>query len=313
MNLKEFSFWNNNYIQYESNGDKNNNLSLDEIKPYLKDIIIDLQSSDIWEIELTIAINFISSEDTEEERVIHSMSDNRKFTSYNDVNEVVNKLFESLLSRYQDNLETSTRGSEFNFDSVQLMYYECHKVNFKRCGSYIDSPDWIKDKKATINPQNEDDKCFHYAATVALNYKETESHPERVSSIEPFIIKYKWEAINYLAKMYDWKKFEKNNPSIAVNVLYTKEKEILPVYISNHNSSREMQIVLLMIQHELKDGWHYLVVKKLPLLLHGITSKHKGDFCRLNCLHSFTTKNKIKSHETICKNKIIFRFSILIY
>ena len=313
MNLKEFSFWNNNYIQYESNGDKNNNLSLDEIKPYLKDIIIDLQSSDIWEIELTIAINFISSEDTEEERVIHSISDNRKFTSYNDVNEVVNKLFEPLLSRYHDNLETSTRGSEFNFDSVQLMHYECHKVNFKRCGSYIDSPDWIKDKKATINPQNEDDKCFHYAATVALNYKETESHPERVSSIEPFIIKYKWEAINYLAKMYDWKKFEKNNPSIAVNVLYIKEKEILPVYISNHNSSREMQIVLLMIQHELKDGWHYLVVKKLPLLLHGITSKHKGDFCRLNCLHSFTTKNKIKSHETICKNKIIFLFSILIY
>ena len=65
MNLKEFSFWNNNYIQYKSNGDKNNNLSLDEIKPYLKDIIIDLQSSDIWEIELTNAINFISSEDTE--------------------------------------------------------------------------------------------------------------------------------------------------------------------------------------------------------------------------------------------------------
>ena len=153
-----------------------------------------------------------------------------------------------------------------NLILIQLTYYECHNVNFKCCGSYTDSPDWIKDKKAIINPQNEDGKCFHYAATVALNYKETESHPERVSNIEPFIIKYKWEAINYLAKMDDWKKFEKNNPSIAVNVLYTKEKEILPVYISHHNSSREMQIVLLMIEHEEKDGWHYFVVKKLPLL-----------------------------------------------
>ena len=121
MNLKEFSFWNNNCIQYESNGDKNNNLSLDEIKLYLKDIIIGLQSSDVWEIELTIAANFISSEDTEEERVMYSMSDNRKFTSYNDVNEVVNKLFEPLLSGYHDNLETSTRGSEFNFDSVNVL------------------------------------------------------------------------------------------------------------------------------------------------------------------------------------------------
>ena len=61
-----------------------------------------------------------------------------------DANEVVDDLFESLRSRYQGNLETSMRGSDFSFDSVQLLYYECHKVNFKREGSYIDSPDWIK-------------------------------------------------------------------------------------------------------------------------------------------------------------------------
>ena len=61
-----------------------------------------------------------------------------------DANEVVDDLFESLRSRYQGNLETSMRGSDFSFDSVQLLYYECRKVNFKREGSYIDSPDWIK-------------------------------------------------------------------------------------------------------------------------------------------------------------------------
>ena len=56
--------------------------------------------------------------------------------------------------------EISMRGSDFNFDSVQLLYYKCHRVNFIRAGSYIDSPDWIKKKKATINPKNADDKCF---------------------------------------------------------------------------------------------------------------------------------------------------------
>ena len=62
---------------------------------------------------------------------MYSMSDNIKFTSYtNDANEVLNELFESLLSRYQDNLETSMRGSEFIFDLVQLVYYKCQKVNF---------------------------------------------------------------------------------------------------------------------------------------------------------------------------------------
>ena len=92
------------------------------------------------------------------------------------------------------------RGSDFIFDSVQLMHYKCHRVIFKRRGSYIDSSDWTKNKRSTIKFQNEDDKCLQYAVTVALNYKETESHPERVSVIEPFISKYCWEEINYPIK-----------------------------------------------------------------------------------------------------------------
>ena len=88
----------------------------------MRDIIIDLQSSDAWKIQLTIEMNFISSKDTEEERVMHSTSDNIKFTPYNDAEEVVKELFESLRSKYQDNLETSMRESDFIFDLVQLMY-----------------------------------------------------------------------------------------------------------------------------------------------------------------------------------------------
>ena len=62
-------------------------------------------------------------------------------------------------------------GKEFTFNSVQLIYYKCHKVNFRRAGSYIDSPDWIKKKKETINPKK--NKCFQYAITVAVYYEET--------------------------------------------------------------------------------------------------------------------------------------------
>ena len=71
-----------------------------------------------------------------------------------------------------------------------------------------------------------------------LNYEDIESHPERVSNITPFINKYNWEGINYPSKLGDWKSFEKNNPTMAMNMLYTKEKEILPTYISKHNSTR---------------------------------------------------------------------------
>ena len=58
-----------------------------------------------------------------------------------------------------------------------------------------------------------------------------------------------------------------------------------------------------MTPNEEKEGWHYLVGKKLSASLHRITSKNKGDFYYLNCLHSFRTENKFKSHEKVCKNK----------
>ena len=86
------NFWNNNYIEYESNGDKNGNLSLDEylnkIETYLRNTIINLQNSN------TQKNHIISSKDGEE-RVMHSNSDNIEFTFYDDANEVV-KLFQSL-------------------------------------------------------------------------------------------------------------------------------------------------------------------------------------------------------------------------
>ena len=84
-----------------------------------------------------------------------------------EADEVIKELFGSLRNRYQNNLE-SMKGSKFDFDYVQLLLFKCHKINRNLGGSYIDSPDWIKNKKATINPNNKkDNKCFEYAATIA--------------------------------------------------------------------------------------------------------------------------------------------------
>ena len=131
------------------------------------------------------------------------------------------------------------RARDFIFDSVQLIYYKCHKVKFKRGGSYIDSPDWIKKIKATIYPKNADDKCFQYAGSLALNYKEIKLNPERVSNIKPFINSYNQKRINYPSKIGNWKTFEKNNPKIALNISYIKEKEMCPAHISKINSNCE--------------------------------------------------------------------------
>ena len=66
-----------------------------------------------------------------------------------------------------------------------------------------------------------------------------------------------------------------------------------------------------MILNEEKEGLHYLAVKKLSTLLHGITSKRKADFYCLSCLHSFRTKHKLQSDEKVCKIKISVEFNAI--
>ena len=142
----------------------------------MRDWIIDPQESDTWKTQLTIAIIFISSKDPNERR--GNTLKEQQFTSYNVANEVVGELFDSVCSRYQGNLEKTIRETESVFDSVQLMYYKYYKVNFRRGGSYIDSPGLIKN--AITNEENEDEKCFQYAVTLGLGYGEIEKHSERV-------------------------------------------------------------------------------------------------------------------------------------
>ena len=62
------------------------------------------------------------------------------------------------------------------------MYYGLHRIGLNRGGSYIDSPSWLKNKKATINPQNKDNECFKYAITVALNHERITKNPQRISN-----------------------------------------------------------------------------------------------------------------------------------
>ena len=66
----------------------------------------------------------------------------------NEEDEAIKKLFDSLKNRYQNNFEW-TKGSEFVFDYIHLLHYECHKINPNCGGSYIDSPDWIKKQKSS--------------------------------------------------------------------------------------------------------------------------------------------------------------------
>ena len=115
-------------------------------------------------------------------------------------------------------------------------------------------------------------------------------------------------------------KFEKNNATIALSVLHAKKEKTYPVYVLRHNSNCEQQVILLIISNgEKEHEWsetlatpaksegqrrrRYPAVKKLSALLRGITSKHYGDFCCMNCFHSFATEDKLESHKKACEKK----------
>ena len=88
------------------------------------------------------------------------------------------------------------KGSEFVCDYVHLLYSKCLK-----------------------SPINKKDKCFQYVVTVALNHKEIKKGLQRITKIRPFINKYMLEGINPPSEKVDWKKIEKNNVTIPLNIL----------------------------------------------------------------------------------------------
>ena len=101
----------------------------------------------------------------------------------------------------------------------------------------------------------------------------------------------------FLSHQRDWKKFEENNKSISLNILYVSHntKQIRLAYKSKYNHKCNNQVVLLMITDGEK--WHYFAVRRLSALLRRITSNHNGDFYCLNCLHSYRTKNMVTAEE----------------
>ena len=232
-----------------SNG--NNSLSfnkyLELIKPYLYDLINFYKAKGEWKLQLLAEISFISQKpDSNEIRTMYTRSTPEEIIIGSETEEVAENLIMSILQKYQDNLQNKMKGSDFIFNGINYLYYDLNRITISKGGSYIESPKWFKDKKCCINQNSNDNKCFQYAATLALNIKSINKHHQRISKIKPFIDNYNW---NFSAAKKDWNKFEVNNKNIALNILYVpyNTKKIEIAYKSKYNLIRDNQIILLMI------------------------------------------------------------------
>ena len=124
---------------------------------------------------------------------------------------------------------------------LKVLFYSLHKISLNRGGSYIDSPEWLKNKKATINPKNKDNECLKHAIVAALNHEKNKNNPERMSNLKPFTDQYKWKGIELPSHLKDWKRFEQRNKAIALNILYVpfNTEQIKHAYKSKYNHKRD--------------------------------------------------------------------------
>ena len=107
-------------------------------------MINDYKSKGKWKIQLTAEINFTSlkpdsdDDDTNQIRIMHTKSDNTEIMIGSNKNKVIKEFFKSFLQRYRESLQEKMKGSEFESDGVNLVYYDFNKISLNRGGSHID-------------------------------------------------------------------------------------------------------------------------------------------------------------------------------
>ena len=142
-----------NYKYYESRGDKDKKLSVKQylykIMPYLSDLINDHKAirnnSNKWKSQINMHVNFVSSNDTGETRTTFVWSDNEEIRSGNEIGDIAKGLLNSFLNNYQKEEIVLRNGSDFVFESVDLLSYHIQK-NRPEKGKIIHEISWMGSK-----------------------------------------------------------------------------------------------------------------------------------------------------------------------
>ena len=121
--------------------------------------------------------------------------------------------------------------SGFSLDNIMHLYINFHRLVLTQSSSYIELPEWLKSKKAMINPQNKYAECFKWAVIAELHHEEIKLHPERISLLKPYENQYNWEGLEFPVWIKEINKSEKNNPGMTVNVLLSNKKSQRKIYI----------------------------------------------------------------------------------
>ena len=212
-----------------------------------------------------------------------------------DIGEILHGLFAHIKTQVE---HPSLPKSGFTLDYIMHLDIDFHRLQLTRGSSYIPLPEWIGKKKAVINPKNTDDECFKWAVIAALHNEEIDRDPQRITKLEPFADRYKWGEFPMPIEKIG--KFEKENPEIAVNVLFASKKSVYIARRSSYNCKRRRVNLLLIVDGEKR---HYTAIKSLSRLLKSLNANHNRayHFC-VNCLNGFRTESERDKHYEYCSS-----------
>ena len=213
----------------------------------------------------------------------------------------VNDLYQEMTDKILEGIAKYNKGGS-NFIFKQILSLEIHTVQYELLGgsSYIELPESLANKKAVINLNNKDNKCFMWAVTRALNM--TDKRPER---IDTKLIKstenFNWDGIIFPVDLKQIDRFEKQNPTISVNV-FGYEKKKVTILRMTENYKRENIVDLLLINKS--EVQHYCVIKNLSRLISDQYKKNqkKKYICR-GCLNIFNFEDSLEKHIRYCYSK----------
>ena len=193
--------------------------------------------------------------------------------------------------------------SGFTLDKIMHLYINFHRLVLTRGSSYTELSKWLKSKKAVINPKNKDEECFKWAVIEALHHEEIKHHPERISLLWTYENQYNWKGLEFPVSIKKIDKFEKNNPGIAVNVLFSnnKNQNIYTARRSERNVKCKKQVNLLMIVDGEKR--HYTTIKFISRLLSKLNGKTRRAYhFGMNCFNGFRTASARDKHYEYCSS-----------
>ena len=190
-------------------------------------------------------------------------------------------------------------GSKWVFKEVEQL--EIHTVEFNptKGSSYINLPDWIKNKKAIVNIKNNDDKCFLWCILRYLHPKET--HEEKIKDLEKYEFSLNTKGITFPMKLKDITKFEKLNPELpGINVFSVNNMIIYPLKMADRDCLNTIDLFL----HEEDGVSHYSLIKNFHRLIKSQKTKSKDGkiFICKRCFTHYTKEELLEKHIKYCFN-----------